>query len=166
MLSAPFYNSLRTEKQLGYVVSAFASHQGPIPGLAMLVQSPVADEQHLRAEFEGFISDYAKTVAELTEEDLSRYQDSLLSSLEEKPKNLAEINGRFMESLALGYRDFDFRAQLGTAIRQVDVAALRRAYQQLLAGQRRAVWVSTAKAGQVNSAVDLRENNETYSYDF
>ena len=166
MLSAPFYNSLRTEKQLGYVVSAFASHQGPVPGLAMLVQSPVADEQQLRAEFEGFINDYGETVARLSADDLSRYQDSLLSSLEEKPKNLAEMNGRFMESLALGYRDFDFRAQLAAAIRQVDIATLQQAYQQLLVEQRRAVWVTTAKAGQVNSAVDLRENSETYSYDF
>ena len=166
MLSAPFYNSLRTEKQLGYVVSAFASHQGPVPGLAMLVQSPVADEQQLRAEFEGFINDYGETVAGLSADDLSRYQDSLLSSLEEKPKNLAEMNGRFMESLALGYRDFDFRAQLAAAIRQVDIATLQQAYQQLLVEQRRAVWVTTAKAGQVNSAVDLRENSETYSYDF
>jgi len=166
MLSAPFYNSLRTEKQLGYVVSAFASHQGPVPGLAMLVQSPVADEQQLRAEFEGFINDYGETVAGLSADDLSRYQDSLLSSLEEKPKNLAEMNGRFMESLALGYRDFDFRAQLAAAIRQVDIATLQQAFQQLLVEQRRAVWVTTAKAGQVNSAVDLRENSETYSYDF
>jgi secreted Zn-dependent insulinase-like peptidase len=166
MLSAPFYNSLRTEKQLGYVVSAFASHQGPVPGLAMLVQSPVADEQQLRAEFEGFISDYAKTVAELTEEDLSRYQDSLLSSLEEKPKNLAEMNGRFTESLALGYRGFDFRAQLAAAIRQVDIASLQQAYQRLLVDQRRAVSLTTVTAGQVNSAIDLRENGETYSYDF
>ena len=166
MLSAPFYNSLRTEKQLGYVVSAFASHQGPVPGLIMLVQSPVADEQQLRAEFEGFIIDYAKTVAELSAEDLSRYQDSLLSSLEEKPKNLSEMNGRFMESLALGYRDFDFRAQMGAAIRQVDVATLQRAYQELLVDQRRVVWVSTTKLGQVNSAVDLRENSAIYSYDF
>jgi secreted Zn-dependent insulinase-like peptidase len=166
MLSAPFYNSLRTEKQLGYVVSAFASHQGPVPGLIMLVQSPVADEQQLRAEFEGFIIDYAKTVAELSAEDLSRYQDSLLSSLEEKPKNLSEMNGRFMESLALGYRDFDFSAQMGAAIRQVDVATLQRAYQELLVDQRRVVWVSTTKLGQVNSAVDLRENSAIYSYDF
>ncbi len=166
MLSAPFYNSLRTEKQLGYVVSAFASHQGPVPGLAMLAQSPVADEQQLRDEFEGFINDYAATVAELTEQDLSRYQDSLLSNLEEKPKNLAEMNGRFMESLGLGYRDFDFRAQLGAAIRDVDIDTLQLAFQQLLQDKRRAVWVSTTGIGQSNSAVDLRDNNGSYSYDF
>lgn len=166
MLSSPFYNSLRTEKQLGYVVSAFASNQARVPGLAMLVQSPVADEARLRDEFNQFISGYSADVNALTNKDLKRYQTSVLNSLEEKPKNLAEMNSRFMESVGLGYRQFDFRAQLALAIKAVTVASLQDAYSRLLLDAPRALWVETADASAENTALDLREVGQAYEYDF
>ena len=166
MLSAPFYNSLRTEKQLGYVVSAFASHFGPVPGLAMLAQSPVADEEQLRQEFLQFLKDYRADVSELAAEDLERYQASLLGSLEEKPKNLSEMNSRFMTSLGLGYDGFDFREQLAAAIRGVTVESLQLAYGDMILSNPRALWLKTAGPGEPNTVIDLRDGGEIYSYDF
>ena len=61
MVKAPFFNSLRTEKQLGYVVSAFPYHANRVPGLGMLVQSPVASERVLRDEFNLFTKDFLNT---------------------------------------------------------------------------------------------------------
>ncbi len=166
MLSSPFYNSLRTEKQLGYVVSAFASNHSRVPGLAMLVQSPVADEAALRREFNQFIIDFRADVIALSDQDIKRYQASVLSSLEEKPKNLAEMNGRFMESIGLGYRRFDFRAQLASAVRAVTVPSLQDAFQRLLLDRRRALWIQTADSNANNTASDLRESGQAYVYDF
>ncbi|MGB2155356.1 MAG: hypothetical protein ACPHVT_07760, partial [Porticoccaceae bacterium] len=166
MLSAPFYNDLRTEKQLGYVVSAFTNHFGPVPGLAMLAQSPVADEAALRAEFEGFLANYAEQVAALTENDLQRYQLSILGSLEEAPKNLSEMNGRFLESLDMGYEEFDFRTQLAAAIRAVSVMELQQAYAAIVAQQARSLWLQTTEPGNQNTALDLRNKQGSYSYDF
>ena len=166
MLSAPFYNSLRTEKQLGYVVSAFASHFGPVPGLALLAQSPVADEAALQQEFEGFLAGYTQQVGALTQADLERYQLSLLGNLEEKPKNLSEMNGRFVESLGMGYEDFDFRPQLASAIRALTLAELQQAYGDLVAKESRSLWLKTAEPGSENTAVDRRKENIAYSYDF
>lgn len=166
MLSSPFYNSLRTEKQLGYVVSAFASNHSRVPGLAMLVQSPVADEAELRREFNQFIADYRADVSALSDQDIKRYQASVLSSLEEKPKNLAEMNGRFMESIGLGYRQFDFRAQLASAVRAVTVPSLQDAFQRLMLDRRRALWIQTVDSSAENTALDLRESGQPYEYDF
>jgi secreted Zn-dependent insulinase-like peptidase len=166
MLSAPFYNSLRTEKQLGYVVSAFASHFGPVPGLAMLAQSPVADEEQLRQEFLQFLEDYRADVSELAAEDLERYQASLLGRLEEKPKNLSEMNSRFLTSLGLGYDGVDFREQLAAAIRGVTVESLPLAYGDMILSNPRALWLKTAGPGEPNTVIDLRDGGEIYSYDF
>ncbi|MDG1813866.1 MAG: insulinase family protein [Porticoccaceae bacterium] len=166
MLSSPFYNSLRTEKQLGYVVSAFASNHSRVPGLAMLVQSPVADEAELRREFNQFITDYRADVSTLSDQDIKRYQASVLSSLEEKPKNLAEMNGRFMESIGLGYRQFDFRAQLASAVRAVTVSSLQDAFQRLLLDRRRSLWIQTVDSSAENTGLDLRESGQAYEYDF
>ena len=166
MLSSPFYNSLRTEKQLGYVVSAFASNHLRVPGLVMLVQSPVADEARLRAEFEQFTANYSADVTALTGSDIQRYRASILNSLEEKPKNLMELNSRFMESVGLGYMQFDFRERLSASVGAITVLGLQDAYRRLLVETPRALWVQTVDASGDNTAVELRKPGQVYEYDF
>ena len=166
MISAPFYTSLRTEKQLGYVVAAFANNHLRVPGLAMLVQSPGASESQLEAEFRGFLAAYAEQLSQMTEEDLQRYKISVLSNLRETPKNLAELNSRFMESLDLGYPEFDFRDQLAVQLDLVTLESFSNAYTAVALNQVRGILVETADADSENSAVDLRRQGRVYSYQF
>lgn len=166
MLSAPFFNNLRTEKQLGYVVTAFANPIELVPGLVMLVQSPVADEDSLRQEFATFIAAFANEVEKLSELDLQRYKGSLLNSLTEEPKNLSELNGRFMESLQLGYIDFDYREQLVEAISRVSIGDLQSGYRQIVVESSGSLWVITAANDNKDTTRDLRVNGPTYQYDF
>ena len=166
MLSAPFYTSLRTEKQLGYVVAAFANNHLRVPGLGLLVQSSSVDEQALRSEFDQFLRGFNAQVALLSQEDLDRYKTSVLSNLQETPKNLAELNGRFMESVSLGYNNFDFRQQLAEEISEVSLSGFKNSYKVLVGADSRALSVETADPDQENTAIDLREQGRVYQYEF
>lgn len=166
MLSAPFYTSLRTEKQLGYVVAAFANNHLRVPGVALLAQSSSVDEQALRSEFDQFLSGYSDQVALLNNADLNRYKTSVLSNLQETPKNLAELNRRFMESVGLGYRDFDFRDQLAEEVSRVTLSSLNDAFNTVVLNDIRALSVETAAPDQKNTAIDLRKQGSIYQYDF
>jgi len=166
MLASPFYTSLRTEKQLGYVVAAFASNHIRVPGIAMIVQSPTASERELKSEMTGFLAAYQDQVAALSDKDLQRYKSSVLSGLEETPKNLSELNGRFMESLGLGYNGFDFREQLALEIASVTVETLSGAYQAVTAEQIRGLVVETVDGYQESVLVDLRKLAPVYQYEF
>jgi len=166
MLSAPFYTSLRTEKQLGYVVAAFANNHLRVPGLALLAQSSSVDEQTLRLEFDQFLNSYSAKVALLDDADINRYKTSVLSNLQETPKNLAELNSRFMESVGLGYRDFDFRDQLATEVDRVTLSSLNSAFNAVVLNDIRALAVETAAPDQKNTAIDLRKQGSVYLYDF
>ena len=166
MVASPFYTSLRTEKQLGYVVAAFASNHLRVPGLAMVVQSPTVDEAAIKSEMTGFLSAYLEQVAKLSEADLQRYKASVLSGLEEKPKNLSELNSRFMESLNLGYRDFDFREQLAVEIAAVTIESLSSAYQAVTADELRSLVVETVDVDQEGVGVNLRKLTSVYEYEF
>jgi len=89
-----------------------------------------------------------------------------LNSLTEKPKNLSELNGRFMESLQLGYIDFDYREQLVEAISKVSVSDLQSGYREIVADDSRSLWVTTAANNEKDTIGDLRVNGPTYQYDF
>lgn len=166
MVASPFYTSLRTEKQLGYVVSAFASNHLRVPGLAMVVQSPTVDEAGIKSEMTGFLSAYSEQMAKLSEADLQRYKASVLSGLEEKPKNLSELNGRFMESLGLGYSDFDFREQLAVEIAAVTIESLGSAYRAVTADELRGLVVETVDIDQEGVMANLRKLTTVYEYEF
>jgi insulysin len=166
MLASPFYTSLRTEKQLGYVVAAFASNHLRVPGIGMVVQSPSVDEAGIKSEMLGFLQAHRVEAAELVESDLQRYKASVLSGLEETPKNLSELNGRFMESLGLGYRDFDFRDQLAVEIGAVTLESFKAAYQGVAVDQVRGLVVQTVEIDQETDRLDLRRLGTVYEYEF
>ena len=113
-----------------------------------------------------FLAAYQDQVAALSDKDLQRYKSSVLSGLEETPKNLSELNGRFMESLGLGYNGFDFREQLALEIASVTVETLSSAYQAVTAEQIRGLVVETVDGDQESVLVDLRKLATVYQYEF
>ncbi len=139
--SAPFYTSLRTEKQLGYQVGNTIAHLNRVPGLIFYIQSPVATSDRLQQEVNRFLVDFSETVAAMTDEDLNRIRSSVLANIEEAPKNLGELANRHLESLDLDYEGFDFRSRLAREVREVGLEELKQAYMTLLPEQRRALWV-------------------------
>ncbi|MEH6637833.1 MAG: insulinase family protein [Porticoccaceae bacterium] len=171
VLEAPFYTALRTEKQLGYIVGNRIMPMHRVPGMALYVQSPVLDSAGLIGEIDGFLDSQKATVEAMSEDDLARYQQSVLSVLEERPKNLMELAGRHLESLALDYESFDFRDRLAAEVRAVSRDQLIAAYSELQSEARRGLWLS-AEQGSLNednntvTAEGLSELNkgQTYSY--
>src|SRR5690606_23380969 len=95
ILSAPYYQRLRTEEQLGYVVFATQFPQQTVPGLAFIVQSPDASPQDILDSSERFFADFEAVLANMGETEFQAYQQGLKTLLLEKPKNMGEKFARF-----------------------------------------------------------------------
>ena len=166
MASAPFYSSLRTEKQLGYAVGSSIAHLLRVPGISFYVQSPKVDARTLRTEINGFFQELSSTVATLTQEDLDRYRNSVLSSIQQKPKNLDELAGRHLESLELGFDNFDFRDQLSVAMRAITLEEFKAGFERVFMGERTGFWILTTADKSVGAGESLPETilEENFSY--
>ena len=147
MMSAPFYSDMRTEKKLGYVVGSGLAHRQRLPGLMFYIQSPVVSAEQLRTEIDGFISGFEQVIGDMSDEELERHRRSVLVNIEETPKSLTELNAHHWESLQLGFEGFDFRPQLAEQVRAVSRESLIDAYQRLLGGDSRVLWVTTHDDG-------------------
>lgn len=143
--SAPFYSSLRTDKQLGYAVGSSISHVQRVPGILFYVQSPKVDADALREEINQFLTGYEATLGDMEEVDIDRFKAAVLATIEEKPRNINEQASRHLESLNLGFEGFDFRNQLAAEVKAIDKAALVAAYKAAMLGSRPGVWVLTSK---------------------
>ena len=167
IISSDFYNELRTEKQLGYVVAAFPMHINRVPGLSFIVQSPAASEDELKSEFERFSQHFDKTIQDLTEEGLLVHKTALLVNLEDNPENLNELTARSVNAISLGYYDFDFRERLAQSINAVAIEDIRSAYSRLILNSQRQIWVRTAEKNASKQGVGFNDPlNEYYKFSY
>jgi secreted Zn-dependent insulinase-like peptidase len=113
IMKSGFFQQLRTEQQLGYVVSAFSWPQRDVPGLVMLVQSPVADAPGVLEAMETFMQG---VTGDLDEDQFGRHQAALLSEIRRPDKNLWERAEFYWQSIAKKQWDFDGREALATAV--------------------------------------------------
>ena len=116
ILSADFYTQLRTEQQLGYIVSSGAYPVMDVPGMIFMVQSPVAGPAQLQRQIGLFLQQRKAQLADISQEEFNRHRNSLLSRLSEAPQNLPEQAGRYWQDIGQGYLQFDSRQQLIAAM--------------------------------------------------
>ena len=165
IVSSAFYNELRTEKQLGYVVAAFPMHINRVPGISFIVQSPVASVDELQSEFERFSQHFNESIRGLTEDALLVHKRALLVNLEDEAENLNELTARSIKAISLGYNDFGFRKGLAQSIKALNVADIRSAYSRLIVDSPRQLWVRTAENKDAKQAVNFNDPlNQYYKF--
>ena len=99
ILSSPFFDVLRTEKKLGYVVFANAFPILDSAGLVFIVQSPVAAAPTLQREVGRFLSDYGDEVGAMKEQEFAQHKRALISRIMEEERQLGERSARFWEEI-------------------------------------------------------------------
>lgn len=169
ILRAEFYSSLRTEKQLGYIVSAWPQPIDDVAGLVLAVQSPVADAETLRQEFLAFMD--AWVMQPRSPAFFARNQQALIARLLEEPSNLWDAGDRLWRDLLQGYEGFDSRQQLADELAALDVDVWQQRLQELWRQPRRALWLATPGQWQrwpdidqvIESVPDLKRDAEWIS---
>lgn len=99
IISTPFYSRLRTDMQLGYIVFANYLPMGDVPGLALIVQSPMADPIQLETHFDNFLIAMHSQLQELSDEQLDDFRQSLRSRLLQPDTKLSERSQRYWREL-------------------------------------------------------------------
>ncbi len=155
ILRSDFYTQLRTEKQLGYIVTAGAYPAMDVPGIFFLVQSPVAGPVALKQEVENYLAQQVEVAATMTDELFDRHRKALILQLSESPKNMWEQSEQYWQDIAHSYYDFDSRHQLITAMESLTLAQWQQYFEQdVVGGQRRAIWLYAT--GKFTDQPDLK----------
>lgn len=122
LMRQPYFTSLRTEQQLGYVVGVSHKALRNRGSVSFVVQSPVANPKQLQQATYDFVDTYADELSTMSEADYLEYRDGLISELTEYDKNLAQRSSRYWGDLALDYTTFDRNQQLSDAVQNISQA--------------------------------------------
>lgn len=119
LLETPFYQRLRTEQQLGYVVSAGYSPLLRAPGISLLVQSPTTRSEELTKHVAAFLSGVPEYLSELKDDELATYRQAVHDSVVQRDTSLGERANRLWNELSFGDTAFDRRERLAKAVLDV-----------------------------------------------
>jgi secreted Zn-dependent insulinase-like peptidase len=131
LIDTPFYQRLRTEEQLGYVVHAGYSPMLDAPGLALLVQSPDTRSEAIEARIDAFLDDFEETLATLEDEALAPYRQAVHDRLTQRDTSLAGRAGRLWQAMSFGDTEFDRRERLAERVLAVGADELRELWPEL-----------------------------------
>jgi len=168
LMETDFYQQLRTEQQLGYIVYAGNAPIGPVPGILFVVQSPAYSAEDIDGRISDFFVNFAKTLAAMSNDDFERYRSALLKNVEEKPKNLGEEGAEYWGEIANRHLAFDLREQLVNQIKLLNQKNMADYYWKtfLSPSVRKLVVVSSTKTHPTNNKLKEKyqpiENLESF----
>ncbi|WP_201264048.1 insulinase family protein [Salinivibrio sp. HTSP] len=107
LMSATFFNELRTKQQLGYMVGANNLPLNRHPGLIFYVQSPMAGPNQLMAAIDDFLNAFFMVLLEMTEARWQSSKQSLLAQVREPDNNLRARAQRYW--ISIGNKDYQYQ---------------------------------------------------------
>ncbi|WP_416398489.1 insulinase family protein [Allohahella sp. A8] len=130
MMSTPYYNRVRTQKQMGYVVFATPFTLLEVPGLAFIVQSPSNRPAEIHAETTDFLNEFATSVESMTDADFEQHKAALITRLLEKDKTLEQRSDRYWTEIDIGNENFDTTKQIAKAVSALSKSEVLAYYQK------------------------------------
>ncbi|WP_281544064.1 insulinase family protein [Grimontia sp. SpTr1] len=122
LMSAIFFNELRTKQQLGYMVGSGNMPMNRHPGLIFYVQSPQAGPAKLMEAIDDFLNAFFLVLLELNEAQWQASKQGLLGQIEEPDANLRARGQRLWISIGNKDAEFTQRQNVAAAIRDMDRA--------------------------------------------
>ena len=121
LIAPGFFSSLRTEQQLGYVVTAVNMILRRRGGIGFVIQSPVAGPDELRQRTLDFMSEQGGRLAGMSAEEFSANKSGLIARLTRKDKSLAERSARYWSDLDLGVTTFDSNTRVAAEVSKLSL---------------------------------------------
>ncbi|KAA1171199.1 peptidase M16 [Marinobacter salinexigens] len=143
IISSPFYEDIRTNRQLGYIVYATPFEMLETPALGFVVQSPAASPQEIDQAVQEFSAQFESQLRAMDEADLKREKQAVISGLLEKDRQLGEISGRYWREIDRDATGFDSRSKLAYAVSAVSLDELLATFQKAVLERKHALRVVT-----------------------
>ncbi|MBW4936134.1 insulinase family protein [Marinobacter sp. F4206] len=147
IISSPFYENIRTTRQLGYIVYATPFEILETPALGFVIQSPGASQEQIDQAVRQFSENFETQLASLDDSSLNREKQAVISQLLERERQLGDISSRYWREIDRNATDFDSREKLARAVQGVSREALLETFRKAVLSREQALRVVTGEDG-------------------
>lgn len=125
IVQSGFFQQLRTEQQLGYIVQSFAWPQYDVPALMLLIQSPSHSAQDVYAAMQKFL---VAVPGDVSEDQFLRNRTALVNDILKPHENLMERAEFYWQSIAFREWDYAGTTALAAAVESIDYATWKASF--------------------------------------
>jgi secreted Zn-dependent insulinase-like peptidase len=162
LLRTPFFTSLRTQQQLGYVVNASFLSLDRVPALRFALQSPMHGPRVLQERVEAFLHEHRQELEQGGASAFETVKHGLIADLEQAETRLFQRTARYGRDLRDGNMAFDREAAIVAELRAVGLEdVLETLEEEILSSRARRLIVRsvgtahTAEGGSEEEIVDV-----------
>jgi len=159
MLRTPFYDTLRTEQQLGYIVNASTLPILKTNGLVLVIESPVADPLELETSIDAFLQQYSRELIATPATAFADIKAGLVNSLRQPAQRLNELSNRYWGDILTEDYDQDSALQMADALDALSLQDVAGWYDRMVASPT-ATRVVARTAGRAQRAEFIAKRNE------
>ncbi|MEO0444013.1 MAG: insulinase family protein, partial [Pseudomonadota bacterium] len=160
IMQSPFYTSLRTEQQLGYIVFMGSLRLRQVPGSVFVVQSPSSNVDDIKRAITTFIGEFSQRLPT----DISLYQQAVMTQLLEKPSGLSASANEYWVNILHNNDQFNYRQQLAEAVNALSVDQLKSYYTNVIANPAHYLWQLSSHPQQLQSVQVYQRGEDYYQY--
>lgn len=131
LIATPFFKSLRTEQQLGYIVYVGPKVVEKHAGIVFMVQSPKANPITIENKVHTFLQEQSKRLKKLTNKTLTEYQQGLVGALLQRDANLNQKDYRLWQNIQ-NVEPFNNHEAIAKEVNKLTVADIQKAIALLL----------------------------------
>ncbi len=154
IIGTPYYQRLRTEEQLGYVVFATQMPLQTVPALAFIVQAPTATPADIMASSQAFFKGFGQQLNAMSQEEFLSFKQGLVTLLQEKPKNMGEKFAKLWSDIEIQRNNFDTNQAIAHEVLKLTLNDIQALYKDsILDGKN--PWVIFTQGGEVPEAASL-----------
>jgi insulysin len=132
LVEQPFYESLRTQQQLGYLVFSGSRKRLGISSILFIVQSSVRDPLYCANRMLDFLGEFMAVLDAMPEQEFNNVVKGLVDNKLQPSQRLAEDVSRHWEELISGELQFERRRDEALALKKLKKADVKRFFEQFV----------------------------------
>ncbi|MBI3992851.1 MAG: insulinase family protein [Candidatus Lambdaproteobacteria bacterium] len=133
MLGSSFYNDMRTQQQLGYIVYGGMSERQRIMSLIMIVQSGAYGPDVLQSRMDGFVPRFIQSYRDIPPEQFETLRRAVVEAKLEREKDIGEVAERLYWTAFKHDEQWDYMSTDIEAVERLTKADTERVLERVLA---------------------------------
>jgi len=106
-LNSAYFGQLRTEEQLGYIVSSKTENKSEVLHMGFMVQSDTKEPNYIHGRTIDFLEKSKKRVDDLKNEEFEKIRNSIAKNFEEDFKNIGQLSNSHWVQISRCTYDWD-----------------------------------------------------------
>ncbi|UTC24197.1 insulinase family protein [Candidatus Comchoanobacter bicostacola] len=157
-----FFEQLRTEKQIGYIVALQSLSVSGWPHIMMVAQSPAMQPDEISKHMDLFLEENQRLIVDMDPNLFEEIKQSLIDRYQQTDKNMTEVNHRYGSQILNHHYVYDLDVRAASEVELMTQSQLQRFFEDNVLNNNNRLDLKVEK-GNVESSLAEKKSSSEFS---